>query len=326
MTDVLSPPFLTALTALRAWLAALDGSPRLQSPPAPEDMAHLHALLQDVWKAGDPEKPGLGRGTPQQAEFRAQVGPFFWKSAFLRRCYEKPRGYAGDYLMMEAIYRRTPIGRTPFDRWMDAWGLELPACQAVRNRSATLSQLLREEHQRGARRVLNVAAGAAPELVAVVRDVTFDEVTLLDQDQGALDAALSAFALMKALPTLKHERLHLRCGSVLALLRNKSELAAESQDFIYSLGLYDNLSERFARNLTQTLWSALTPGGLLVLSNASGEHPSWPMGEAAMDWYLVHRTPEELRQLVAGLPQVDSVQVVTEPSGYEHLLQVRKAG
>ncbi|MFY0578659.1 hypothetical protein ACN28S_34090 [Cystobacter fuscus] len=45
----------------------------------------------------------------------------------LRRCWEKPRGYAGDFLMMEALYRRKPEGQTPLELWMDSWALELPA-------------------------------------------------------------------------------------------------------------------------------------------------------------------------------------------------------
>jgi SAM-dependent methyltransferase len=306
-------------------LVSLEASPRSQEAPTPEDSTRLHALLQAVWKAGGQERPGLARGSPELAWFRAQVGPFFWKSAFLRRCYEKPRGYAGDYLMMEALYQRTPVGATPFERWMDTWGLELPSSQATRNAREALCALLLEEHRRGARRVLNVASGAAPELVAVVPAVTFDSVVLLDQDQGALDAALGAFHRARALPTTRPERLRLWCGSVLALLRDKSVLEPESLDLIYSTGLYEHLSERFARHLTQKLWSALAPGGLLVLGNAGGGHPSWPLTEAVMDWYLVHRTPEALLRLLEGLPRVASAEVGTEPAGLVHLLRVRKA-
>ena len=176
-----SETFDAALSTLCAWLAELENSGRIASPPTADDAARLDALLREVWRTGSaPGQAGLTRASPEQERFRAQAGPFFWKSAVLRRCWEKPRGYAGDFMMMEALYRREPEGTTPQERWMDTWALELPGFQAVRNRRDKLSQLLREEHARGARRVMNVASGSAPELVAVARDIAFEGVTLMD--------------------------------------------------------------------------------------------------------------------------------------------------
>jgi hypothetical protein len=309
-----------------AWLDELEDSNRVTAPPTRSDSTRLDALLLDVWLAGGrPGAPGLARASPEQNRFRAEAGPRFWRSAVLRRCWEKPRGYAGDYLMMEALYRRTPTGDTPLERWLDAWALELPGFQAVRNRRDLLSGMLRAEHARGARRVMNVASGSAPELVAVAREVTFERVTLLDQDQGALDAALTHFTRVGALPATRHDALRLWCGSVLELLRNRTELSPASQDFIYSIGLYDYLTERFARRLTATLWAGVAPGGLLVLGNFNGHHPMRHFTESALDWYLIYRDPEDLLRLVEGLPGVAQAEVHTEDTGCLHLLVARKA-
>lgn len=320
-------PFLDALSQLVSWLEELENSERIIAAPRDTDAACLEGLLFDIWHTGGtPGAPGLRRASPEQERFRAEAGPYFWKSAVLRRCWEKPRGYAGDFMMMEALYRRTPVGATPAERWMDAWALELPGFQAVRNRRDLLSEILREEHARGARRVMNVASGSAPELVAVARDIAFDTVTLLDQDQGALDAALSHFTRVGALPATRHEALRLWCGSVLELLRNRTELPPRSQDCIYSIGLYDYLTERFARRLTTKLWDGLAPGGLLVLGNFNSDNPMHFFTESALDWYLVYRDPAELMRLVDGLPGVVDAQVHTEDTGCLHLLVARKAG
>ncbi|MFY0569571.1 class I SAM-dependent methyltransferase [Archangium lansingense] len=319
--------FAAALSSLMAWLDELENSERVTAAPTEADAAWLDALLLDLWRLGGTSgAPGLARASPEQGHFRTEAGPRFWRSAVLRRCWEKPRGYAGDYLMMEALYRHTPAGDTPFERWMDAWALELPGFQAVRNRRDQLAELLRAEHARGARRVMNVASGSAPELVAVAREISFENVTLLDQDQGALDAALAHFTRVGALPATRHEALRLWCGSVLELLRNRSDLPRGSQDFIYSIGLYDYLTERFARRLTTKLWDGLAPGGLLVLGNFNGHNPMHHFTESALDWYLIYRDPADLLRLVDGLPGVEQAEVRTEDTGCLHLLVARKAG
>ncbi|WP_272143591.1 class I SAM-dependent methyltransferase [Stigmatella ashevillensis] len=281
----------------------------------------------DVWRAGGTAGTvGLARASEAQLRFRAEVGPFFWQSAVLKRCWEKPRGYAGDFLMMEALYRHVPAGESPLGLWLDTWALDLPGFQAVRNRRDMLSTLLREEHARGARRVMNVASGSAPELAAVAREVSFDSVTLMDQDQGALDSALAHFHRVGALPATRLEALRLWCGSVLALLRNRSELERDSQDFLYSIGLYDYLTERFARSLTTRLWAGVAPGGLLVLGNFNADNPMLHFTESALDWYLVYRSPTDMLRLVEGLPGVAHAEVRTEDTGCLHLLLARKAG
>lgn len=39
-----------------------------------------------------------------------EMFPYFMRSNFAQRAYFKPRGYAGDFLMMEAIYKNEPMG------------------------------------------------------------------------------------------------------------------------------------------------------------------------------------------------------------------------
>ena len=317
--------FEEALDALTGWLGALSASESVARSPTPGDTARLDALLLNVWRAGGPPgSPGLARGSEEQARFRAEAGPLFWQSAVLGRCWEKPRGYAGDFLMMEALYRKVPAGDTALGRWLDTWALDLPGFQAVRNRRDILSDLLRAEYLRGARSVMNVASGSAPELVAVAREACFERITLLDQDQGALDAARANFQSTGALPATRADALRLWCGSVLALLRNRSELESGSQDFLYSIGLYDYLSERFARGLTAKLWHGLAPGGLLVLGNFNADNPMHHFTESALDWYLVYRNSADMLRLLEDLPGVAHAEVRTEDTGCLHLLLARK--
>ena len=66
-------------------------------------------------------------------------------------------------------------------------------------------------------------------------------------------------------------------------------------DFIYAAGLYDYLSDKLARKLTENLFNRLSPGGRLL----GGELPCRASATRAnmeffMDWSLIYRTPDEI--------------------------------
>lgn len=317
-----SPEFEQYLCQLADWFRELEASPRCAQPPLPEDSERLGQLLMDIWRAGGALGPsGLLRNSPAQRRFQEVLGGFFWQSPCVHRCFAKPRGYAGDFMMMDAVYRNNPGGDTPLGRWLDRWVLDQPGFVAVRNRRERLMLLLIEEWARGARCVMNVASGSASELAEVVHALPFRELTLLDQDQGALSAAGAALG-----GRMDHAVLRTWCGSVLALMRGKATLPPASQDFIYSIGLYDYLSTRFASALTGRLWMGLAPGGLLAIGNFNGHNPMRRFIEAAMDWYLIYRDPPDMVAMASELPDLEHAEVWTDRTGCLHMLLARKKG
>ena len=83
---------------------------------------------------------------------------------FTYRAFSKPRGYAGDAVMMDYIYglgearqaarEATPLGRSIF-RYMDT----RPSARAVRYRRKLIADLIDRAAARGGTRVLALAAG-----------------------------------------------------------------------------------------------------------------------------------------------------------------------
>ena len=49
-----------------------------------------------------------------------EIFPYFMRSRFAERAYFKPKGYAGDFLMMEHIYADTPKGEGKLGEIVDA--------------------------------------------------------------------------------------------------------------------------------------------------------------------------------------------------------------
>ena len=306
-----------ALQTLHAWLCELEASERVEKPVTPHDARALDELLEALWGAAtDAEAKSL-----LEPRFRSLVNPFFLQSATLRRTFEKPRGYAGDYLMMEALYRNTPEGDTPLARWMDQWALALPGFAAVRFRCRLLADLLRAEHARGARRVLSVACGSARELTDTAH-LDFESVDLLDQDGDAILAATRG--LLDAAGPQRSPQVRQWPQAIRTLFRPNPPPLSDPHDVIYSIGLYDYLQGSTARRLTEQLWRGLKPGGLLALGNFNDKHPMHHFIEVALDWRLIYRGTPDLLALTTTLDDVQEARVQTDPHGCLHLLLVRK--
>ena len=69
--------------------------------------------------------------------------PFMMSSALLERFYMKPRGYAGDFETIEAIYSGTPVGASAIGRMIDEWARTAGAAQAVQYRRSKLFRDIR---------------------------------------------------------------------------------------------------------------------------------------------------------------------------------------
>jgi hypothetical protein len=72
--------------------------------------------------------------------FRSEMKNLVYQSPFAKRSMEKPRGYAGDFEMMNLIYRNANYGQTLFGKCMENAFLRHPEPQAVRNRINYLSE------------------------------------------------------------------------------------------------------------------------------------------------------------------------------------------
>lgn len=306
-----------ALQTLHVWLLELEASERVEKPVTERDARTLDTLLETLWEAA----AEAGTKSLLEPRFRSLVNPFFLQSATLRRTFEKPRGYAGDYLMMEALYRNTPEGDTPLARWMDQWALALPGFAAVRFRCRLLAELLQAEHARGARRVLSVACGSARELTDTAH-LEFESVDLLDQDEDAISAAKRG--LLDAAGSQRSPQVRTWPQAIRTLFRPNPPPLSDPHDVIYSIGLYDYLQGATARRLTEQLWSGLKPGGLLALGNFNDKHPMHHFIEVALDWRLVYRGTPDLLALTTTLVGVQEAKVQTDPYGCLHLLLVRK--
>ena len=239
--------------------------------------------------------------------FHDRFGALIDLSPFAARCFHKPLGYAGDYEMMNMVYRNESLGDTLFGRALSRVVLDSDASQAVRQRMHYLAGKIKAAAARGGprrpARILSVAAGPAMELQLILRQDPMllragcAEIALLDQDAGALRHAREQ---IEALAAQAGVEVTLTCINT-SIRTVIAEGLSGSYDLIYSAGLFDYLKDRTARAAGARLVAALAPGGRALIGNFGTANPTRPLMELILDWPLQHRSSSDLRQLFGGI-------------------------
>jgi extracellular factor (EF) 3-hydroxypalmitic acid methyl ester biosynthesis protein len=270
--------------------------------------------------------------------FQKRLKEFFCKSKLCHRSTAKPLGYAGDYEMMNIVYRNAFEGEDLFSQIMNKVDCEGTASKAVRNRRFFLFTKLRElildtshNHDHDLK-IMSVACGPALEFYDLLRSfegVAFStgiEFIAIDQDLLALEDAQNR--IEEQLKEFPHIKAHFEQDNIKRLIVDTSsskELYANA-DFIYTAGLFDYLSDRASSRLIQKLYGFLRPGGVMVIGNFGLYNPQRFIMEFGGEWFLIYRSEEELKGLAAGLPGNPHLTVEKEPEGVNLFLSIVKPG
>lgn len=234
------------------------------------------------------------------------------------RARAKPRGYAGDAVMIDYIYQGIPRAERfaigPLGAALCAATTSSSSAIAVRERRHLLAQRIDATAARvAAPRVLSLACGhlreAASSAAVMARELR--RLTAIDQDPDSLAVVAQAYA---AIPEIVPTH-----GSVRDLLRGTLRLGDRDlgdHDLVYAAGLYDYLSDRVAARLTRILFDALASGGELLIGNFAPDFPTIGYTEGFMDWRLLCRSERDLRRLCASIPtdQIASLETHTDRS------------
>jgi SAM-dependent methyltransferase len=259
------------------------------------------------------------------------VTPILMGAPIWRRGYEKPRGYPGDFELMNFMYDDARLGASTFDRVMHQLGREERLAATVRNRKDYLIGHIRETARTTSGRgdpthVMNIGVGPARELEEFLSKEDLHgplTISIVDQDESAL-----AFAQEKIRrASLRHrDRVSLRCRHVsFKQLLTHPELIKEvrGQDLIYSAGLFDYLSEGVAQTLVANLVELLKQDGRLLIGNAADDDAVKWVPEFVLDWRLIYRTPDDMLRLAANVSEVSKLEVQHDSSRAWNFLVVR---
>lgn len=225
--------------------------------------------------------------------------PFLLLTGTAERLYSKPRGYAGDFMSIEQIYRDSPEGAGRLGRLLDRCFLDEPAARAVRNRRALLAEEIQRllDERDGPVRVMALACGPAREVFDVFE--TLDDprrlhATLIDIDLQAL-----AFVEDALKPKRYRRQVKLVHGNLVYLATGRQPLQVAPQDLIYSIGLIDYFNDTWVRTLLNFIHARLAPGGRTILGNFHPRNSSRALMDHVLEWRLIHRDEQDMHRLFA---------------------------
>ena len=222
----------------------------------------------------------------------------------------KPHGYPGDYSIIDRIYTHAASANNL--KW-DLYSLANSAAVAVRNRKEYFKTRATHKLQGGGK-FLNVASGPARDLFEFYgttrQGTTYTTCVEMDADAVAYATQLNA-----------------AYGDYIRFV-NKNIFRFQTDemfDVIWSAGLFDYFDDKAFVLLLRRFGKWLAPGGEIIIGNFNESYnPSRAYMEYFGEWYLNHRTEEQLLALaVAAGFDAEDVHIGREPENVNLFLHIQ---
>lgn len=245
------------------------------------------------------------------------------QSPFMDRALKKPRGYAGDDRLLSYVYDdEVWEAPTNMGKLLNYAFFSSPAANAIRNRAKIVQGVIFDRlATKTPLHVTSIASGPAHE-VSTMRGLLPHESpnsqivwTMVDQDQKALDSGKDSIPAGVIEPRFL-------LADLWDIVKGRVELA--DQDVVYSLGLFDYLEERTAVKIVKRLYGWLAVDGLMLIGNFHPRNTYRALMEGAADWFLIHRTEDELLACGKGGAPEGRHFVMAEPEGVNLILVTSK--
>lgn len=239
-----------------------------------------------------------------KAEFYSILKPILTLDTLLGFTYLKPHGYAGDFQLVDYVHTNHITKIKELRSW-DLMYQQLSASVALRNRKEYLNNLLDEEYKNKTFiNVLNIGSGPCRDIKEFL-----DERPDININIDCIDMDESAIAYAK-------EVCHQHTDKIRFIKKNALRLRSDIQyDVVWSAGMFDYFANKLFKALMKRYFSFLKPGGVLVLGNINTTNPHRKAMEVFGQWYLHHRSDQDLFKLVKDADiEYKSLEIECEPT------------
>ncbi len=255
------------------------------------------------------------------------------KAPLLHRARSKPLGYPGDFECMNYMYYRPFEGQTLFGK-----ALHLASCASMPAKGVRARKDLVKERVHAALanppigrpiRIASVASGPAQETYELLHEIPVDgpqvEIVLFDQDRMALSFAQRRTLEIVRRRGLKNVRLVFLHDSIKRLLTDPGVFGTLGPfDLLFSTGLFDYLKPSTAATLCSNFYANLTDNGSAYVGNMMPWNPARWVFEHHLEWNLLYRSHDEMRDFAqTGVPHA-RVEIVPESTGVNPFVVLHK--
>jgi len=248
--------------------------------------------------------------------FRKAMTPILNPNTIIGFSFTKPFGYNGDFFIIEKIYQRYINPDEKYKKW-DAYFHEFPAAIAVVNRKTLAIDIFEKLNNKSLGLKQNVMILGSGPVSETFEFFERNPNSTLIFDMLDLDKRAIAYAKNKNKKHLKSMTFHNR-----NVIRHTPD---KKYDLIWSAGLFDYFKGKHFVYLLKKYYEFLNEGGEMIIGNFNSNNPSRRIMEILGDWFLYHRSEDELKNfaLQAGIDK-SKIEVFKEPLGINLFLRVLK--
>ena len=248
--------------------------------------------------------------------FRNVIRESLNENTLIGHGFVKPFGYPGDFTIIHNIYKLHVNPDNKYGNW-DRFFQNQAGAQAVRNRKDYFLKRCAEiDNVSGeAKHVLILGSGPATDVNEYLQNNPHSKIKfdLVDFDQNAIDFAKKQNEPFK--DSIKYFKIN--------VLRYKPY---QWYDLIWSAGLFDYFKDKHFVYMVNKYYKYLLDGGEFIIGNFSHSNPTRRLMEVLSDWYLVHRSKNDLvRMALEAEAAEELVEVEMEELGVNLFLRIKAA-
>ena len=266
-----------------------------QGGPTVEDTPIIREIASYLSTASEQEK----------LAFYEKLKPVLIKDTLLGWTFLKPHGYAGDFELIDRIHTGYITDDENFKNW-DVLYHSLSACVALRNRKEYFNSLVDELiEEKGFVTILNLGSGPARDVKEFLDDRPNAPVKIDCVDMDLMSISYAEETCKDHLDKIRFFNKN--------VLRLKVE---EQYDLVWSAGMFDYFNDKLFMRLVVKYFDFVKKGGQMVIGNINVINPDRVVMEVFAQWYLNHRSEDNLNNLIkdSGI-NYKSTKVLSEPTG-----------
>jgi len=248
--------------------------------------------------------------------YQKELVPFFEVSPYNKRVYEKPLGYAGDFVVMIYLYENGYEGESTFAKFIHRYSMNVPAARANHNRKEFYKKHINDVLERiDTPKITSIASGPAVEIIEILNENPLARnaiFTCLDFEILALDYVKEKVQSLEEKHNFRFN-INYKNANIHNLLKyDKLELLFDDQDLIYSSGLIDYFSDKIAAKMIEILYKKLKQNGKLIIGNVSSEDRHRAYSEILGEWYINRRDETKMLRLTERIKDNKKIEIMYE--------------